>query len=233
MFSTANSSSEGRLKSEHAKLRLFQRQIAETSVEQVIEKGKKVHQTFFRDLRCDRFKHIFEGQVVVTERKDGSVVTTYVVLPPLSPIYIDPPTSDAHMRRSRHLSVYPERATAHTIFVIDSSASMNACDVSDAKTRWERGFRAIATDFIAERICQGTRQDTDVFSMITFSAPKGVVPPQSAQELHYQLRSYAQVVFERQPQDPLLINRVVDAYRNLKVQSHGMYLPGHFAVATS
>ena len=177
------------------------------------------------EARNGRVKYTYGGVVFIYDPATNSEVTSYksrdglmsssnsgtnVAKPVILPKVDDIDEYTKAVREIERQALLKKKSswTSHSILVVDMSGSMRRDDVNGARCRSDGIWMSLARDYIEKPIKMGTRNEKDLISIII-------------------MKEEAHVLFEFEPTDWVLYNKLIDLrdWTLLKPHGHGNYLP--------
>ena len=194
----------------HGMRRRAERKMTLRELSIAISHGKK-EQAVYGPNGEVRWKFTFAGVVVVTVYETTKILTSWI----LSGYGIEIPKAVISQARLKEHKNSVERLkemslwTSHTVIIVDQSGSMRKMDADKDFTYSDLVWSTLAMSFIADKLKNGERKDTDVFSLVS-------------------MRDTASVLLRYKPFDWLLYNNVVELFRTHAPSGPGNYIPAMY-----
>ena len=163
-----------------------------------------------------RWKYTCDNIVYITDDTSHEEITSWKLFELMSvrevypePILIERVATTTAMQAAHRLAVSnaadPEAWTSHTVLVVDQSGSMRKPDMADCANRSDAVWVSLALDWVADQLLKGAK-GTDVVSLV-------------------QMSTEADVLFQHEPVDWMLYNKLLDLRQRTAPKHHGNYLP--------
>jgi hypothetical protein len=94
---------------------------------------------------------------------------------PLAFAEIDEDARIAHSKAKSVIDQKPELCASHSILIVENSGSMTTHDIPLYRDRQVAAYMTIALEFVAEQLCDGSANHSDVVSLVEFSNDARVV----------------------------------------------------------
>jgi uncharacterized protein YegL len=193
------------LSSVHGRARRELREITKFDLQSAIKYGIKTRGNKCRKTGLPRWKYVYGNVVYITDHTSTREVTSYKQAISIGPADITNDMIAQHDKDKQALEDDPYLCATHSIIVIDQSGSMRTSDVQGFKNRSQAAYGVLALEYIAEQLHQrGNDGVLDAVSII-------------------EMNDISTVVFDREPLDWILFNRVLDRQVSAKPRSHGNY----------
>jgi Alpha-kinase family len=178
------------LSSAHGRLRREQRDIDKRDLQRALRYGT------MERAWGQRWKVEYDGITFITDDSRRREVTAFPS--PLPEMEVDTEMRQGHVKAMKLLRAKPELATSHTVFVIDDSGSMlqKRNSILYYRDCQNAAFSMTALEFIAEQLFKESATNSDLVSLVKFSAA-------------------ASVEMEREPVDWLTYNKIL-SHRNVE-----------------
>lgn len=193
------------LSSQHGRARRELREITRFDLQAAVKYGVKKRAHNCRRTGQPRWQYTFGNIVYITDESSKKEITSF-----REPIHIQPATItnkmlDNHREDRQTLREEPLICVTHSIVVIDQSGSMKTSDVTGFRNRSQAAYGILALEYIAEQLHQrGDGKSLDAVSVI-------------------EMNDEATVVYDREPLDWILFNKVLDRQKTAVPRSHGNY----------
>jgi Alpha-kinase family len=152
-----------------------------------------------------RWKYVFGNIVYITDVTSTIEVTSYKQAIDISRAPISKDMEEQHCQDLLTLQEDPYLCATHSIVIIDQSASMKKADVKGFRNRSQAAYGVLALEYIAEQVHQrGDQKILDAVSVI-------------------EMNDTGTLIYDRQPMDWILFNKLLDRQNLAKPKSHGNY----------
>ena len=197
------------LSTEHGRSRRYLRKIPKVTLQAAVKYGKKERGHDDRQTGLHRWKYTFQNVVCITDHTSERQITCYK-----EPVSIQAaPISDDMLKRNKYvkriIKQNPRMCTSHFVVILDQSGSMRTCDVNGFRTRSEAAYGCLALDFVAEQLAHEDASMVAGIDTVTLIA----------------MNDDATLIFEEEPLDWILFNKLLELKSCSKPRSHGNYLP--------
>ena len=193
------------LSSLHGRARRELREITKFDLQEAVKYGEKTRGHPDPKTKLPRWKYTYANVVYITDHSSRIEVTSYRQAIHIQPACISQEMLDRHRDDCQTLKHEPHLCVTHSIIVIDQSGSMKISDVKGFRNRSEAAYGVLALEYIAEQLHQrGNDNVLDAASVI-------------------EMNDEATVVYEREPLDWILFNKILDRQNYAKPKSHGSY----------
>jgi hypothetical protein len=187
----------------HGRQRRSERDLTKRDLQAAVKYGKKERGYADRHGR-PRWMFTFADIVYITDSTCTVEITSY----PL-PIHVAAAPITREMCKIHAAALLaveiPRTWTSHTVLVVDQSGSMKKPDMADCSNRSDAVWVSLALDWTSKQI-EGGAKGSDVVSLLL-------------------MNDEATLVFEDQPIDWLLFNRLLELRKTSRPRSHGNYIP--------
>ena len=119
----------------HGRERRLLRDITKRNLEAAVKYGKKERGHNCPKTGLPRWKYTYADIVYITDYTSTVEVTSYVLPIEIKRAPISPSDEERYNEAIRLVEEDPMRCTSHTVIIIDQSASMKTCDVTDFRSR--------------------------------------------------------------------------------------------------
>jgi von Willebrand factor type A domain len=146
--------------------------------------------------------------VCIVDDIKGAIVTTYTLPENLEEVFVTKEEIIEHESTKREMQQNPNQWKSYSVVLVDTSGSMKASDVKGSRTRLEAVWKALANDYILQRIEQGTGGCKDAVSILS-------------------LGSTCKTLLLEEPTTLVLYNKICRLQPDKTAQpfGHGNYLP--------
>jgi hypothetical protein len=195
------------VETEHGRLRRKQRGIIKKDLQNALRYGVK-ESSHPRPNGDPVAKYTYNDVIYLVNERTGEEITSYLVPFQLDEVMLTDKMKKEHRKALKSLQRDRESWKSNTVIVVDTSGSMRASDVCDARDRLGAVWISIALDFIAHRIEACEAGPLDVVSIVGL----GETP---------------EVIIREQPCAYILYNRLVKMYKDETIApfGHGPFLP--------
>lgn len=189
------------LYTDHAKVRRQLREVPEYCLKSAIKYGTRKREG------KNRWSYTFANYVCITDSESREVITCY-----RQPITIRAaPISEIMWERHREVKSIlendPRMCNSHTIVVLDQSGSMRSSDVNAFRNRSQAAYGCLALEYVADQLYHlGDEAEVDSLTLI-------------------EMNQSATIVFDTEPLDWILFNKLVERQTETKPRFPGNYGP--------
>ena len=197
------------LSTEHGRARRHLREIPKHSLQACVKYGIKTKGNPDPKTKLPRWKYTHGNVVYITDHTSEKEITCYKEAVTIAPAPISKEMLNRHHRVKRIIDEEPHMCTSHFVVVVDQSGSMKKADVNGFRNRSQAAFGCLALDCIAEQLT--VADATMVAGIDTFTL--------------IEMNDEASIVFQREPLDWILFNKILNRQKETKPKSHGNYGP--------
>ena len=194
--------------SEHATERFDQRNIGKLEIQHVLKNGSwsQGYPRRWNGNPTSIYTH--KRLVCVVDDVLEEIVTAYTLPEKLEPKKVTLDLLEKHKSMKIAASSQEKNWKSYTVVVVDTSGSMRKSDVLDSKTRLEAVWKALANDYIAQRIEDASGGLEDAISVLS-------------------LGEECKVLLENEPTTWILYNKICELQnkQSARARGHGYYLP--------
>jgi hypothetical protein len=194
------------LSSVHGRARRYLRDITKFDLQSAIRYGVKKKGHCCPRTKLPRWMYVYGNVVYITDHTSTQEVTSYKEPLKIQSANITTEMLLRHVQDKQALKDDPELCATHSIIIIDQSGSMKAADVSSFRSRSQAAYGVLALEYIAEQLHQRDDQD-------------GILDAVSIIEMN----DVGTLVFDREPMDWILFNKILERQMTAKPRSHGNY----------
>lgn len=202
------------LSSTHGRARRELRDIDIFDLQTAVKYGVKTPGHRCPKTKHPRWKYTFGNIVYITDHTSTVEVTSYKQAISIARAVITPEMQERHQQDRLALQQDPHLCATHAIIIIDQSGSMRTCDVKGFKSRSQAAYGVLALEFIAEQLHPREEQAHGMLDAVSV----------------IEMNDTGSLIFDREPMDWILFNKLLDRQMQAKPRSHGNYY-GSLAVA--
>ena len=197
------------LSSEHGRARRYLREIPKECLKAAVKYGRKTKGGKDQMTGLPRWKYTFGNIVYITDHTSEKEVTCYKepLLIATAPISTD--MIERHNHVQRIIKEDPHLCTSHFVVIVDQSGSMKTSDVNGFRNRSQTAYGYLALDCIAEQLSQDDKDMVPGIDTLTL----------------IEMNDTATIIFDMEPLDWILFNKILMRQTGAKPRSHGNYGP--------
>ena len=197
------------LSSEHGRARRELREVPKICLQSAVKHGIKTSGHPDPRTGLPRWKYTFGNVIYVTDHTSGMEVTCYKESVSIMAAPISNEMIERHQYVKRIINEEPHMCTSHFVVIVDQSGSMKKSDVNAFRNRSQAAYGCLALDCVAEQLVQvddSMNAGIDTFTLI-------------------EMNDDATIIFDREPFDWILFNKILKRQTESKPRSHGNYGP--------
>ena len=191
------------LSSTHGRERRALRRISKYDLKAAVKHGTKEHGYPRRSTGEPTWKYTYADVVYITDDSSRNEITSWNLKLDLPAMQITPAMAQEHRR---HENLAHSSWNSHTVLIIDQSGSMKTSDVDHGSRRSDTVWEALALDFVAERLENGSATAKDFVSLVS-------------------MRQSGEVLLAFRPMDWVLYNDMLEMRDTERARGDGNYLP--------
>jgi hypothetical protein len=150
----------------HAELRCLQRNIGKREIIDALERGVRSKGSP-RPNGNPTTISTSNTTVCIVDDANGEVVTTYTPQEKLEEAFVTNEEIKEHEYTKQEMQHNPTKWKSYSVVLVDTSGSMKKSDVPGSKTRLEAVWKALANDYVLQRIEHGTGGLKDAVSILS------------------------------------------------------------------
>ena len=197
------------LSSEHGRARRHLREIPKYCLQAAVKYGIKTPGQADRKTGLPRWKYTFGNIVFITDYTSQKEVTCYKQSISIKAAPISVEMIKRHGNVKRIIKEDPHMCTSHFVIIVDQSGSMKCADVNGFRNRSQASYGCLALDCVAEQLTQVDGNMAPGIDTLTL----------------IEMNDNATIIYEKEPLDWLLFNKLLKRQSEAKPRSHGNYGP--------